>query len=650
MIVQSQFHTYSCIFPHMFTPDSNALTNCDMLESRDIWDIGHNTMADDDAINDWVTSQSQHINFDSPLHVKQTWGNKYTLLNKLGSGQFGSVYRIDDADVTRINDVQRIKVLKFISIDDVMLDETIDAVKEARFLSKLNCPFILSFHDSFIEDSMFCIVTEYCEGGDLEMFIKHKRLSQQQIDITTVLDWYLQLVIALNYIHQKKIIHRDLKTRNVFLRRNRVKLGDFGISRMMRSYSEYASTFAGTPYYMSPEVLKQEGYNFKSDIWSLGCIFYELLMLDRPFTGKSIMSLLYEILEADPPQLPITLSLHIRNLSKIMLEKDPMLRPSAYEILQLSFLQTHVQSMRSKSLQRNLSRTSHFLPLEYFKQLSCVPTLSFHEESNKVTSVHKKVTASICNSLTPKQMIKIHKNKRNDAAIYQRRKFAEVQFRKNVKLFENEKFKISRNPSWLSSQDKSIDEVVFPSILFKHGLNGKGNTYTINSESLELPTKMLQYTSGTRFIPDDPKLAETHYLQYDEFEDCSESELEGTSSETEEQFDTEDEYDIMLNCLEDLLDDDQLDCGESASTNSSQTNTRQHRVETLKKECLRALGFETFEIVYEFLKMARFGDGGVTNAKIENEGCIQIQLSKITNNRNGCFLVDQLVFFERQTF
>ena len=629
---------------------SNVLFNRDMLESRDIWDICHNTVADDDAIDEWVTSQSKDVTFDAPLRMKQTWGNKYTLLNKLGTGQFGSVYRIDDIDVTQINDFQKIKVLKFISIDDVMLDETIDAVKEAHLLSKLNCPFILSFHDSFIEDSMFCIVTEYCEGGDLAMLIKHKRQSQQQINITTVLDWFLQLVIALNYIHQKKIIHRDLKTRNVFLQRNRIKLGDFGISRMMRSYSDYASTFAGTPYYMSPEVLKQDGYNFKSDVWSLGCIFYELLMLNRPFTAKSIMSLLYEIVEADPPQLPFTFSVQIRNLSKIMLEKDPMLRPSAYEILQLSFLKTHVQSMRSSSLlQRSLSHVSpHILESGSHKQLSFPLKLSSPKDSVKLTTIHTEIAESIYySSLTPKQLMMVRKNKRTDAVICERRKLAEIQFRKNVKLFENQKLQITKNPSWISSPEKSIDEVVFPSKLSIHS-SGKGNTYTLNTESFELTSNIIQYTS-TRFIPDDPNLAETHYLQNDEFEDYSESELECTSSGTEEQVDSDDEYDIMLNYLEVVLHDDQIDCGEEALTISSQTNMLQNRVETLKKECLGTLGADIFEIVYDFLKRVRFGVSGVANDNIESEELIQVQLSKITDNRNGCFLVDQLVFFERQT-
>lgn len=632
---------------------SYVLFYCNMLESREILDIYHNTMADDDAINEWVTSQSQDVFCEAPSHMKQTWGNKYTLLNKLGAGQFGSVYQIYDIDDTQINDFQRYKVLKFVSLDDVMLDETIDAVKEARLLSKLSCPYILSFHDSFIEDSMFCIVTEFCEGGDLSMFIKHKRHSQQQINITTVLDWFLQLVIALNYIHQRKIIHRDLKTRNVFLQRNRIKLGDFGISRMMRSCSEYASTFAGTPYYMSPEVLKQEGYNFKSDVWSLGCIFYELLMLDRPFTGKSIMSLLYEIVEADPPQLPITFSVHVRNLCKIMLEKDPMLRPSSYEILQLSFLKNHIHSMRSKSfLQLSLSHAfPHLLESEYFNQLSCPPTLPF-KDPDKLTNIDKGMSGSIYKSLiTPKEMMIIRKRGITDDAICERRKLTEFQFRKNVKLFENEKKRLKENPLWILSPEKSSREAVFPSMLFKHASHSKGNTYTLSTESFEFSGNILQYTNTNRFIPDDPKLAETHYLQNDDFEDYSESELECTSSKTVEAIDSEDEYDLMLYYLEDILHEDKaMDCSKDALKNPLQTNTLQHRVENLKNECLKSLGSDNFEIIYDFLKSARFGVDGMTNGKIEDEGFIQNQLSKITNNRNGCFLVDQLVFFERQTF
>ena len=637
-----------------------TLSNYDLLQSKGILDICRNTVADEEAINEWVQSQSQDLFFDAPTHMKQTWGVNYNLFNKLGTGQFGSVYRIEDTKVTQTDSLDRVKVIKFISIIDIMLDETIDAVKEARVLSKLNCPYIITFYDSFIEDSMFCIVTEYCEGGDLAMFIKRKQQSQKKIDTATVLDWFVQLTIALKYIHQRKIIHRDLKTRNVFLRRNRVKLGDFGISRMMKSYNEYANTFAGTPYYMSPEVLKQEGYNFKSDIWSLGCIFYELLMLDRPYTGRSIMALLYRIVEEEPPQLPDNFSFEIRNLSKKMLEKDPKLRPTAHEILQMSFFRTHIESMRGKSLlQRNISyyTTDNVKKPYLFTQLSSPANLSFEE--SKINQATPGVftfttvdTDPIPHILTPKERMLSRKRERADGDAIERRELAQAQFKENVRLFENEKRKSTTNPTWLSSPKNTFDNNYFPSYLLNQSTSYTNNVDTLTLDPTNPDTDMSTLNATSPYIPDDPVLAETHYLQDEDFEEYSENEMDCISSDAEEHINSEDEYECMLYYLENALRDD---CEmsyeeENLLSLSQQTVTLENRVRMLRNECLSTLGAELFNDVYKFLKVARFGLDVNGNGRMEDEGLVQMQLSKVTDNRNGCFLVDQLVFFERQIF
>lgn len=126
-----------------------------------------------------------------------------------------------------------------------------------------------------------------------------------------ILDWFIQLTTAVKYIHERRVLHRDLKTRfdslslfsnslvllcmcyllpnhcrNIFLKNNLVKLGDFGISRILMGTSDLATTFTGTPYYMSPEVLKHDGYNVKSDVWSLGVVLYELCTLQHAFQGQ----------------------------------------------------------------------------------------------------------------------------------------------------------------------------------------------------------------------------------------------------------------------------------------------------------------------------------------------------------------------------
>ena len=128
---------------------------------------------------------------------------------------------------------------------------------------------------------------DYADGGDLYKLIKNQKgvhFTEEQI-----LDWFVQISLALKHIHDRKILHRDIKTQNIFLTsRKLIKLGDFGISKVLRGTMECARTAIGTPYYLSPEICENKPYNFKSDVWSLGCVLYELTTLRHAFDSDSI--------------------------------------------------------------------------------------------------------------------------------------------------------------------------------------------------------------------------------------------------------------------------------------------------------------------------------------------------------------------------
>ena len=108
--------------------------------------------------------------------------------------------------------------------------------------------------------------------------------------------------MGVKYIHDRKIIHRDLKTHNIFLAKGgQIKLGDFGIARLLSSTEELCSTNIGTPYYISPEICQHIPYNHKSDIWSLGCILFELLTLRHAFDARNIEGLILKIVRGQTP-------------------------------------------------------------------------------------------------------------------------------------------------------------------------------------------------------------------------------------------------------------------------------------------------------------------------------------------------------------
>ena len=114
---------------------------------------------------------------------------------------------------------------------------------------------------------MFFFIQFSFEDGDLDQFLKTLRRQRNRLQVDQVIDLFIQLLSAVEFLHAKRILHRDIKTSNIFLKRNQLRLGDFGISRLMMHTLDKASTFIGTPFYMSPETLRYDGYNMKSDIW-----------------------------------------------------------------------------------------------------------------------------------------------------------------------------------------------------------------------------------------------------------------------------------------------------------------------------------------------------------------------------------------------
>ncbi|NWU14582.1 NEK3 kinase, partial [Cephalopterus ornatus] len=250
---------------------------------------------------------------------------EYKVLKVLGEGSFGRVLLVH----------HRISDQKY-AMKETRLPMSSSGVessrKEAVLLAKMKHPNIVAYKESFEADGHLYIVMEYCDDGDLMQKIKHQRGNLFPEDM--ILHWFVQMCLAVKHIHDKRVLHRDIKSKNIFLTKNgKVKLGDFGSARLLAHPMSYACTYVGTPYYVPPEVWESMPYNNKSDIWSLGCILYELCTLKHPFQANSWKHLILKICKGSYSPLPSHYSYELHYLIKQMFKRNPQDRPSASTIL-----------------------------------------------------------------------------------------------------------------------------------------------------------------------------------------------------------------------------------------------------------------------------------------------------------------------------
>jgi hypothetical protein len=235
--------------------------------------------------------------------------------------------------------------VKVIKIKNIPKKER-DATKvEVDLLRRLHHPNIVRYIDSFLtknSDSL-CIAMEYCDGGDLATQIKNARRKLFSED--KVLHWFVQIALGLHYMHTNKVLHRDLKTQNIFLLGNgRLVLGDLGISKVLEGTMDFAQTCIGTPYYMSPEIFKNKPYSYKSDVWALGCVLYEMTTLDHAFDANSLNGLAQKIIKGRYPPIHNKYSRYLRELIGQMLAPEPKQRPDLDQILRKPFIRKQVVS------------------------------------------------------------------------------------------------------------------------------------------------------------------------------------------------------------------------------------------------------------------------------------------------------------------
>ncbi|XP_042621990.1 serine/threonine-protein kinase Nek4-like isoform X1 [Cyprinus carpio] len=262
--------------------------------------------------------------------------DSYSFVRVVGKGSYGEV------NLVRHKSDRKQYVIKKLNLKTSSRRERRAAEQEAQLLSQLKHPNIVTYRESWEgEDCQLYIVMGFCEGGDL-----YHRLKQQKGELLPerqVVEWFVQIAMALQYLHEKHILHRDLKTQNIFLTKtNIIKVGDLGIARVLENQNDMASTLIGTPYYMSPELFSNKPYNYKSDVWALGCCAYEMATLKHAFNAKDMNSLVYRIVEGKLPQMPSKFDPQLGELIKRMLCKKPEDRPDVKHVLRQPYIKQQI--------------------------------------------------------------------------------------------------------------------------------------------------------------------------------------------------------------------------------------------------------------------------------------------------------------------
>ncbi|XP_075969400.1 STKc_STK36 domain-containing protein fused [Anticarsia gemmatalis] len=255
----------------------------------------------------------------------------YVVISFIGEGSFGRVFK------AKHKETDAVVALKVIRKKGRSVKDLKNLRQECDIQRQLKHPNIIRMIDSFDTESELVVVTEYAEKELHSILAKEGCLNEEQVKKIT---W--DLVSALYYLHSHRVLHRDLKPQNVLLDNTGcAKLCDFGLARIMTNATHILTSIKGTPLYMAPELIEEKPYDHQADLWSLGCIVYELIAGQPPFCTMSIWQLV-RMIRHKPVQWPSFISTDARSFLQGLLHKDPMKRMTWPEILEHPFVAGHV--------------------------------------------------------------------------------------------------------------------------------------------------------------------------------------------------------------------------------------------------------------------------------------------------------------------
>lgn len=317
--------------------------------------------------------------------------DNYEIISILGQGSFGKVFKVRRKSKRYLDD-SFICVMKIIPVSQLDQNSQADSLNEVKILSSLDNIYIVKYFESFVEENNLYIIMEYCEKGDVSKLIRSRT---QLFKESKIWEIFLQICLGLEYLHSKKILHRDIKTLNIFLYDNKnIRIGDLGIARVLSSTTTFAHTVIGTPYYLSPELCEEKPYNVKSDVWALGCVLHELCSLKKPFDATNPGALILKILRSSYPPISPQFSSELKEIIRLCLQKDQKKRPEITGILKRPGIKEKVLSFNlpvSETSVLYTARISFCKSVEEFEEEKSIsaPKKQFLKTQESIKNIQK---------------------------------------------------------------------------------------------------------------------------------------------------------------------------------------------------------------------------------------------------------------------
>jgi len=286
-----------------------------------------------------------------------TFHARYKRQRVIGSGTYGKVYKVKCLDDGLEYVMKRVTLAQNSEADKKQ------AMMEVEVLSSLRHPHIVPYKECYWdeEEMDLCMVMDYCEGGDLYHYVQSRRKQGRKIEEDEAWLFMIQMMFALSYLHAKKILHRDVKSQNIFLSNGKCQLGDFGLAKKLEESFELARTPIGTPFYMAPEIMEGRPYAFKSDVWALGCVMYEVLTGKPAFAAKNFPGVAMKVLRGHYEPISEDYSPELRDVVSKMLCNNVNARPFIFQLIEMPTIMqramTYLSHLETEQIQVGLMGT-----------------------------------------------------------------------------------------------------------------------------------------------------------------------------------------------------------------------------------------------------------------------------------------------------